>query len=103
VREELGRVSVEGADAAIVRDTDRHRIEVPISSQMAFITYRLDGDVLTLIHTEVPHAFREKGVAKALARAALNYARAQRLSVKPDCPFIARFIRRHPEYADLVA
>jgi uncharacterized protein len=37
-----------------------------------------------------------------LARFALDDARARGLRVRPDCPFVARFIRAHPEYQDLV-
>jgi predicted GNAT family acetyltransferase len=38
-----------------------------------------------------------------VAAAALDDARERGLEVVPLCPFIARYIQRHPEYADSVA
>jgi uncharacterized protein len=35
-------------------------------------------------------------------RGALDDMRARGLKVAPVCPFVAAYIRRHPEYADLV-
>ena len=57
---------------------------------------------LVLPHTVVPPAFEGKGVASALATAALGYAREHGLKVKPICPFMAGYIKKHPEWQDLV-
>jgi len=57
---------------------------------------------MVLVHTEVPESAEGKGVGSALARAALDHARREDLSVVPRCPFMASYIRRHPEYGDLV-
>ena len=100
--QELTRLAIDGANVPIVLDTDHDRIEMVVGHQTAFLTYRHKDKVLSVIHTEVPPAFRGKGVGDALARSALNYARAQGLTVKPYCPFVAGFISRHPEYAGLV-
>ncbi|MEP7028866.1 MAG: GNAT family N-acetyltransferase, partial [Candidatus Eisenbacteria bacterium] len=51
---------------------------------------------------EVPEALAGRGVANALARHALEAARARGLHVVPLCPFVASYIRRHDEYADLI-
>ena len=64
--------------------------------------YELDDDVITFTHTEVDPEFEGQGVGSALARYALDQAREAGLRVRPLCPFIARWIRRHPDYADLV-
>jgi hypothetical protein len=42
-------------------------------------------------------------VGGALASWALDDARVRGLSITPFCPFVASYIRHHPEYADLVA
>ena len=65
--------------------------------------YERREDVVVLTHTEVDPAAEGKGVGSALARAALDGARAAGLRVVPQCPFIATWIERHPDYADLVA
>src|SRR5438128_169653 len=100
MKQELARVLVDGANLPIVRDTDQDSIV--IGDQTAFLTYHLKQTVLALLHTEVPPALRGKGVGEAMAAAVLNYAREQRFTVKPYCPFVAGFISRHPEYAGLV-
>jgi predicted GNAT family acetyltransferase len=54
-------------------------------------------------HTEVLDAFEGKGVGSALARGVLDDLRAKGMKVRPFCPFVAGWIRRHPDYLDLVA
>jgi predicted GNAT family acetyltransferase len=102
MKRELARAVVGGAEVPIVRDTDHDRIEMTVGDQTAFLTYRLKDHVLSLIHTEVPPALRGKRIGDALADAVLSDAKEQGLTVKPYCPFVAGFISRHPEYADLI-
>lgn len=79
------------------------RYEMVVDGITAFIEYRQEGDVLALTHTEVPQALSGHGVGTALARGTLDRIRAAGLRIRPLCPFIAAFIQRHPDYADLVA
>ena len=44
-----------------------------------------------------------RGVGGELVRSALDYARSKDLKVVPACEYVAAYIERHPEYADLVA
>ncbi|MGH8127887.1 MAG: GNAT family N-acetyltransferase, partial [Gammaproteobacteria bacterium] len=73
-----------------------------IEGQEAFISYQRRADRLVLDHTWVPPEWRGRGIAAGLARVALDYARSESLTVVPECPYVAAFIRRHPEYRDLV-
>jgi predicted GNAT family acetyltransferase len=79
-----------------------HRFEVTLGDEVAFAEYSLLHDAIVLPHTLVPDAFAGKGVASALAVAALTYAREHGLKVKPICSFMAGYIRKHPEWQDLV-
>jgi predicted GNAT family acetyltransferase len=79
-----------------------HRFEARLGDQVAFADYTRLHDAIVLPHTVVPDAFAGHGVASALARAALGYARERGLKVKPVCPFIAGYIQKHPEWQDLV-
>jgi predicted GNAT family acetyltransferase len=94
-------------DAIEVRDNrELRRYEVQVDGALAgILTYRLDEPdaVIILVHTEVDRAFRGRGLADRLARQALDDARARGLRVRPDCPFVTRFISGHQEYQDLVA
>ena len=66
------------------------------------LTYNQQGDTIYFIHTEVPPALEGKGVGGELAKAGLDYARANNLKVVARCPFVASYVKRHPEYGDLV-
>jgi predicted GNAT family acetyltransferase len=70
--------------------------------QSGFIVYRLRPGLLALIHTEVGERFEGHGIGGRLARFALDQARAEGLAVLPFCPFVDDWIKRHPEYTDLV-
>ena len=87
-----------------VRDnTERSRFEINVDGNIAFSEYLRTGDRLTIRHTEVPKALEGRGIGSALARGLLDLARTQKLKVKPLCPFVAGYIKKHPEYADLLA
>jgi predicted GNAT family acetyltransferase len=60
------------------------------------------GDRIVFIHTVVPEALEGHGIAGKMAHFALEDARARHLAVILLCPFVAGYIRRHLEYADLV-
>ena len=79
------------------------QFEARQEGRLAFIKYSLHNHQIIYLHTEVPEALEGKGVGSSLAKAALEYARANHLQVVPLCPFVAAYIRRHAEYADLVA
>jgi predicted GNAT family acetyltransferase len=92
----------QGESVAVSNNSARHRFEVSIQGSTAFLDYHLAPPKLTLIHTEVPEAIRGHAVGGKLARAALDFARREGLYVNPLCSFVAAYIRRHSEYADLV-
>lgn len=86
-----------------VRDNkERHRFELDAEGHVAFSEYRRDAGTLTVMHTEVPSALNGKGIGSALVRGLLDIARAEKLKVVPRCPFVAGYIAKHPEYADLL-
>jgi predicted GNAT family acetyltransferase len=88
---------------AVRHEPARRRFAADVAGGQAELAYTGPREgVVTFIHTEVPSAARGSGVGDALARAGLDWARAEGLWVRPVCPFVKVFIRRHPEYADLV-
>jgi predicted GNAT family acetyltransferase len=88
----------------IQHDAQRQRFEARLPGGTAFLAYTTAGEkVLELYSTYVPSAERGKGVAAALVEAALGHARAEDLRVIPSCWYVALWIQRHPQYADLVA
>lgn len=79
------------------------RYEMVVDGIAAFVEYRREGDMIALTHTEVPKSLSGRGIGTALARGTLDLIRAAGLTIRPLCPFIAAFLERHPDYADLVA
>jgi predicted GNAT family acetyltransferase len=87
-----------------VRDNPaRHRFELDLGGPIAFSEYRRSGDVLMVMHTEVPRELEGRGIGSRLVRGVLAQARAQGLKVKPLCSFVRAYMDRHPEYADMRA
>lgn len=60
------------------------------------------ADVIMFLHTEVEPEFEGQGLGSVLASTVLDQVRARGLKVVARCPFIAAYIRRHREYADLL-
>ena len=86
----------------IAHDAAASRFEASVTGGMAECTYRLQGDVMNIVHTEVPPASEGRGIAAALVQAALAHARAQGLRVRPSCSYVRAYMRRHPETQDLL-
>lgn len=68
----------------------------------AFIEVAQGSSVWTLVHTQVPASLAGAGVGSQLVKAALAHARSVGVSVVPRCPFVAAYIKRHPQELDLV-
>ena len=80
---------------------NRYEFDVDAGEALAF--YRLADGVMTFTHTEVPAPLRGRGLGSQMMHAVLQDVRAQGLKVVPRCQFVADYIRRNPEFADLLA
>ncbi len=79
------------------------RYETTIEGRVAYLTYEREGeDRIVFTHTIVPDELAGRGIAGTLVTRALDDARARNLKVVPQCSYVAAFIRRHPEYQDLM-
>lgn len=93
-----------GGPRIVVADApERKRFELTVDGELAgSLAYRSRKGLLALIHTEVDERFEGQGLGGRLARFALDQARAEGLAVLPFCPFVNAWIKRHPDYVDLV-
>ena len=104
----LGDATSSGAAAstpaapAIVHNTAAQRFEAGQGATMAECSYRRQGNLLVLHHTEVPPALQGLGLAGLLVQSALDWARDNRLQVQPSCSYVASYMKRHPETQDLL-
>lgn len=88
----------------VKHDTLTHRFLAELPSGTAVLAYTPTGSgVLEFYRTFVPAPERGRGLGGRLVEVALEYVRAQGLRVIPTCPFVAQWIRQHPENADLLA
>lgn len=83
-------------------NADAHRFEADVDGGIARADYRMQGDVMRIVHTEVPHASEGRGFAAQVVRAAIDYARQRGLRVMPLCSYVRSYMRRHPETHDLL-
>lgn len=78
------------------------RFELTTPDGVAFVAYRRTGRRVVLTHTEVPEALSGQGIGSRLIRGTLDLLRRDGAKVVPRCEFAAAYIRRHPDYQDLV-
>jgi len=79
-----------------------HRYELETADGVAFLDYRRRDGIIVLVHTQVPEPLRGRNLASILARHALDAARAEGRRVVVRCPFVAAWVRRHPDYEDII-
>jgi uncharacterized protein len=87
----------------VVRDDEAHRYQLILDGQVVgFSEFRVRPGYLVFTHTETDPHFEGRGFGTALARGLLDDIRARGEKIKAECPFIAAYITRHPDYADLL-
>jgi uncharacterized protein len=91
------------AEPRIVDNDEEQRYELRIADERAgVIEYDTKPDTIVLIHTEIDPAFEGRGLGSKLIAWALKDIRDRGLKLKPVCPFVRAYLRRHPEEQDLV-
>ncbi|MCQ1578124.1 GNAT family N-acetyltransferase [Streptomyces parvus] len=90
-------------ESHVTDNPDESRYEIFDGGERAgFVEYHRFRDEIAFLHTEIDPRFGGRGLGGALARSVLDEARKQELKVLPFCPFIRGWLRKHPEYTDLV-
>jgi predicted GNAT family acetyltransferase len=87
---------------AVTDNPAEHRFELKAGDHVAAACYTLAPGRMTFTHTEVPSALSGQGIGSALVRGALDQARHRGLKIVPRCSFVAAFIAKHAEFADMV-
>ncbi|GAB3995789.1 N-acetyltransferase [Glycomyces albus] len=89
-------------DPIVERIEAKHRYEIAVEGRRAGLTaYRDRGDQRVFYHTEVDDAFTGQGLAAALVHRALDDTRESSMRIVPVCPYVAKYLKRHTEYADI--
>lgn len=93
------------SEPIVTDNADASRFEIQVDGSVAgFAEYDLrdEGRTVAITHTEVGDAYAGQGLAKKLAVATLDTLRADGRALLPYCPFFQTFVKKNPEYLDLV-
>ncbi|MFE2271252.1 GNAT family N-acetyltransferase [Streptomyces lavendulae] len=96
-------MSEQTTTAPVVRRVDdRHRYEILVDDDRAGLTaYRDRDDRRVFFHTEIDDAYAGQGLAAILVEQALTDVRASGMRIVPVCPYVAKFLTKHGEFADI--
>ncbi len=87
----------------IVKNTEKKRYEVEVDGYWAFITYLVAKNGIYLTHTEVPVILEGQGIGTKLVEFALKDIDNLGRKLVPLCPFVAVYLKEHPEWQRLLA
>jgi predicted GNAT family acetyltransferase len=87
----------------VIQNQELDRFELVIDGDLAgYSEYKVAGTDLIFTHTEILPGDREHGLGGRLVRDALEQVREHTdYRVVAQCPFVAHWLREHPEYQDL--
>lgn len=94
-------MQINADELKIAHNVAENRFEIWIDNQLSKLDYMQDGDTIVMTHVGVHPNQRGQGVAGKLTEVALDYAREKSFRVIPMCSYVAAYIRRNPEYAEL--
>ena len=87
----------------VEHNPQQSRYELRIDGDVVgYAEYLPAGDSVIVAHTEIADGHEGEGLGSALVRGTLDEIRASGKTVIPTCQFTAAYIKRHPEYVDLV-
>ncbi len=92
------------ANPTVQLNKHRHRFELETDDKLSIVEYQqVDDETMALTHTEVHPDLEGKGVGSALVKGVLEYAERNNQHIVPLCPFVAAYIKRHPEWQRIVS
>ncbi|MGW3324032.1 GNAT family N-acetyltransferase [Streptomyces virginiae] len=87
---------------AVRRVDERHRYEILVDDERAGLTaYRDRDDQRVFFHTEIDDAYAGQGLAAIFVEQALTDVLASGMRIVPVCPYVAKFLTKHQEFADI--
>lgn len=83
----------------VIDNPDELRYELWLGDELAGeIRYTREEDgTVVLVHTEVDPAYKGQGLGNVLVQGALDDLRERGLAMRPVCPFVTAYLRRHPQ------
>ncbi|RXR21121.1 N-acetyltransferase [Flavobacterium amnicola] len=88
----------------LILNQEKKRFELEVEGKIAFIEYILNNEnIMFLTHTEVPIGLEGKGAGSAIVLKTLTYIKEKKYTLAPLCPFVAAYVKRHPEWKTILA
>jgi uncharacterized protein len=84
----------------ITNNEEQQQFEYRTGNELATLTYKFYKKDIAFMHTNVPDSLAGKGIAGALAASAFEYAKKLNKKVMVYCPFVAAYLKKHPELRD---
>lgn len=95
-------MSLDFDNIEVIDNEERGRFEAHVGEYKGVMYYYHNEGSLVITHTGVPDELSGQGLAGYMTKTVLDGLRGRGLSVVPMCPYVAAYIRRHPEYQDLL-
>ena len=89
-------------DLLVTHNPEENRFEITLDGHLAVLDYIMMDDIIIFTHTGVPSEIEGGNVGVKLAQTGLEYARQNGLGVRSKCWFVSKYLKRHPEYQDLM-
>ncbi|MEX0273036.1 MAG: GNAT family N-acetyltransferase [Flavobacteriaceae bacterium] len=86
----------------LTNNNEAKQYEFHVDGTVPKIEYIKAKDKIYLTHTEVPKGLEGRGIGSALVKQALEDIEKNGETLVPLCPFVALYIKRHPEWKKLV-
>ena len=86
----------------VVNNQVNGRFEIREDNLFSELQYRISDGAMYLMHTQVAEEMSGQGIGSLLIKTALGYAKKQELKIVAYCPFSVGYIKRHPEYLELI-
>ncbi len=93
------------SDLRDVRDQNRFEqgfVDPNGQTRTVFADYAVQGEIRIILHVEADPALRGTGAASTFMRALSEHARAEKLKLAPRCSYAVAWLKRHPEFADIL-
>jgi len=83
-------------------NTAQSQFELYVDGGTAHAAYQNHNGVLNITHVVTPEHLRGGGVAGRLMQQVADLARTENFKIYPICPYAVTWLRKHPDYADVV-
>ena len=91
----------ESTEPTVSHNESERRFEIAVDGQLAgFVEYVDVDENRVFTHTEVDEAYAGQGLAGILVARALDETRDAGKRLVPVCPYVSKYLGKHPEYAD---